>query len=106
MVLETRSAPEEERRALRARPQTDAPFALVRTYAELARGGRPNGEEDQSTTRTDDLDGHHAMTAAMDEEQTTRTREPLFKVSNISPMAASGLALTAGAQVAAASTVL
>ncbi len=69
--------------------QIDSPVALVRKYAELARGRRPNGEADESTPGADDRDAHHALTAAtgMDGEQATRMREPLFTVSNHHPAA-------------------
>ena len=56
--------------------QMDLPVTLARKYAELARGRRANGEEDESTPGEDDRDAHHPMTAA------TAMRAPLFKVSN------------------------
>jgi len=44
--------------------QMDAPLALVRKYAELARGERPKGEEDASMPAEDDRAAHRPMTAA------------------------------------------
>ena len=64
--------------------QMDSPVSLVRKYAELARGPRPNGKEDEFAPGEDDRDARRAMTAptAMGVEQATPMREPLFRVSN------------------------
>ena len=64
--------------------QMDAPAALVRTYAELARGRRTDSTADEPGLGEDERDAHHARTAAtaMGVEQATRMRQPLFTVSN------------------------
>ena len=64
--------------------QMDSPLSLVRKYAELARGPRRNGAEDEFAPGEDDRDARRAMPAppAMGVEQATGTREPLFRVSN------------------------
>jgi hypothetical protein len=62
----------------------DSPVALVRKYAELARGRRPNGEADEPTPGADDRGARRARSAgtATDAEHAPRRREPLFTVSN------------------------
>jgi hypothetical protein len=64
--------------------QMDSPIALVRQYAELARGRRTHGNAGEAGPEEDAHDAHQARSAAaaMEVEHATRMREPFFTVSN------------------------